>query len=396
MSTDYGVWKAACAWAQYAPLRHRACPRGPDLQVNDATFLPPEPLDRDPGLPDSVRGDAPAVPTHRARLLAAACWRGCWRPGGRPARRSYLYDERRRDQLPVDRTAGARGALLHPAATNDVVRPIKILFAFDASQSMPVTDPDGTRAWPRWSSCSTRCPSDPKIYFAVMLFAGSTTAFLTKSGLAEFEQLLAYTPADFTLLVDQILNFTQPQRQPGLDRLRQGAVGDLRGPQRRHPADRQRRGGRRQTDARPATSSSSSRTATPPSTRTTSCSRATRSAASASSGSWWTTSSSTPSTSSTPIAAGEQPLRPDRRRRRLSAADHQPGRASGWSRWRRSAAATSATSATTSRSTSSTSTSARCGGRTSSRTSWSVANISAAARPTRRLGRRRHATDGTA
>src|SRR5678815_1549367 len=43
-----------------------------------------------------------------------------------------------------------------------------------------------------------------------MLFAGSTTASLTKSGLAEFEPLLSYSPGDFTRLEDQILNYTNP------------------------------------------------------------------------------------------------------------------------------------------------------------------------------------------
>jgi hypothetical protein len=45
VSTDYGVWKVACAWAQYAPSLGNASgvrvPAGPDLQINDANFLPP-------------------------------------------------------------------------------------------------------------------------------------------------------------------------------------------------------------------------------------------------------------------------------------------------------------------------------------------------------------------
>ncbi len=93
--------------------------------------------------------------------------------------------------------------------TNDVVRPIKILFAFDASQSMRVSDPNGTRAFAVVQLLNS-LPRDPNIEFSVMLFAGSTTASLTKSGLAEFEPLLSYSPADFTTLEDQILNFTNP------------------------------------------------------------------------------------------------------------------------------------------------------------------------------------------
>jgi len=45
VSTDYGVWKVACAWAQYSPSLGNASgvrvPAGPDLQVNDANFFPP-------------------------------------------------------------------------------------------------------------------------------------------------------------------------------------------------------------------------------------------------------------------------------------------------------------------------------------------------------------------
>ena len=36
--TDYGVWKAACAWAQYDAAGIRV-PAGPDIQVDDADFL---------------------------------------------------------------------------------------------------------------------------------------------------------------------------------------------------------------------------------------------------------------------------------------------------------------------------------------------------------------------
>ena len=121
---------------------------------------------------------------------------------------SYLYDERRRDQLPTDRTITLEGRFC-TLGTNDVVRPIKILFAFDASQSMRVSDPNGTRAFAVVQLLNS-LPRDPNISFSVMLFAGSTTANLTKSGLPEFEPLLSYTPADFTLLEDKILNFTNP------------------------------------------------------------------------------------------------------------------------------------------------------------------------------------------
>ena len=80
---------------------------------------------------------------NRARLIAAAL--AGMLGLGIACTQSYLYDERRRDQLPTDRTLTLEGRFC-TLGTNDVVRPIKILFAFDASQSMRVTDPNGARA----------------------------------------------------------------------------------------------------------------------------------------------------------------------------------------------------------------------------------------------------------
>ncbi len=121
---------------------------------------------------------------------------------------SYLYDQETLTALPVDRSVAIDGRFCTYGA-NDVINPIKILFVLDASQSMAVTDPDGTRALATVQLLNS-LPQDPEIYFAVMLFAGSTTAFLTKSGLAEFEQLISYSQADFNLLIDKILNYTSP------------------------------------------------------------------------------------------------------------------------------------------------------------------------------------------
>ena len=42
VSTDYGVWKTACAWAQYDdPFRD---PQGPELTLDDGNFVPPSQL----------------------------------------------------------------------------------------------------------------------------------------------------------------------------------------------------------------------------------------------------------------------------------------------------------------------------------------------------------------
>jgi hypothetical protein len=43
VSTDYGVWRASCAWAQYAPPSVRV-PAGPELALTDADFRRPDQL----------------------------------------------------------------------------------------------------------------------------------------------------------------------------------------------------------------------------------------------------------------------------------------------------------------------------------------------------------------
>ena len=100
---------------------------------------------------------------------------------------AYLYDERRDDELPVDRAVALEGRFC-TVGTNEVLRPIKILVAMDASQSMKVTDPDGTRAT-ALIELIENLPNEPEVYLSVMLFAGSTTAFLTNNGLSGFQQV---------------------------------------------------------------------------------------------------------------------------------------------------------------------------------------------------------------
>lgn len=120
----------------------------------------------------------------------------------------YLKDERRLDKLPADRAVTIEGEFCTPSP-NEVVRPIKILLAMDASQSMNVNDPDGTRAT-AIIELFNNLPNDPEIYVAVMVFAGSTTAYLTKSGLPRFEQLQSLTQQDRLNIVGALLNFVNP------------------------------------------------------------------------------------------------------------------------------------------------------------------------------------------
>ncbi len=121
---------------------------------------------------------------------------------------TYLYDERRDDELPRDRTVTLEGKFCTPSP-NEVVRPIKIIIAMDASQSMGVTDPTGSRAQAAIDLLDN-LPQEPEINFVVMLFAGSTTAWLSRSGLQEFDRVVDYTPSDKNLLRQRILNFTVP------------------------------------------------------------------------------------------------------------------------------------------------------------------------------------------
>ncbi len=118
---------------------------------------------------------------------------------------AYLYDERREDQLPRDRTVAIEGEFCTPS-TDEVVRPIKVFIAMDASQSMKVTDPNGTRAQ-AVVDLLDHLPQEKEVEFVVMLFAGSTTAYLTKSGLQQFESVTAFDPTDRLLLRSRILNF---------------------------------------------------------------------------------------------------------------------------------------------------------------------------------------------
>ena len=128
---------------------------------------------------------------------------------------TYLYDERRDTNRPSDRTVSIQGEFCTPA-TNEVVRPIKVLIAMDASQSMKVTDPDGTRATATVQLLDN-LPNEDAVEFAVMLFAGSTTAWLTKTGLDQFEKIKDYSVNDKLVLRQKILNFAAPGTEANRD-----------------------------------------------------------------------------------------------------------------------------------------------------------------------------------
>ena len=126
---------------------------------------------------------------------------------------TYLHDPRRVDSLPADRALAIEGKFCTPA-TNEVVRPIKILLAMDASQSMAVTDPDGSRAKALIELMDT-LPQDPEIFISVMVFAGSVSAYLTAPN--QFEQLISITPTDRYLITQRLLNYVAPGSMPNRD-----------------------------------------------------------------------------------------------------------------------------------------------------------------------------------
>lgn len=143
---------------------------------------------------------------------------------------TYLYDQRRNDELPRDRMVQIEGEFCTPS-TNEVVRPIKILIAMDASQSMRVTDPDGTRAKAAVDLIDN-LPQEKEIEFIVLLFAGSTSAWLTRQSVCidqgmnmpgmsncapQFERIIDYTQADKDRLRQTILNFAAPGNMANRD-----------------------------------------------------------------------------------------------------------------------------------------------------------------------------------
>jgi len=128
---------------------------------------------------------------------------------------AFLFDERRDDQLSVDRTMSLAGEFCTPKS-DEVTRPVKIVIAMDASQSMRVTDPDGTRAQAAVDLIDS-LPLDSEISFAVMVFAGSTPQMLTISGLDEFEKLESYTPAQKLRLRSRILSYRSTGTDPNRD-----------------------------------------------------------------------------------------------------------------------------------------------------------------------------------
>jgi hypothetical protein len=133
---------------------------------------------------------------------------------------AYLYDGRRDQEVPVDRAVALEGQVC-TLGSNQVVRPIKLVVALDASQSMNVSDPDGTRATALVQLIDS-LPMDDEVELAVMVFAGSTTAYLTQSGTPPSVQdgFVRVSELDSNKrlnLIERLLTFRNPDTAPNRD-----------------------------------------------------------------------------------------------------------------------------------------------------------------------------------
>lgn len=130
---------------------------------------------------------------------------------------SFLYDERETTTIPADRTVSLEGSFC-TLGTDQVITPIKIMLVMDASGSMSVTDPNGTRATAMINLFNS-LPNDPNVFVSVMLFSGSVTTFLTPiaNPQPQFQQLITMTDLDKAKLVQQLLTYTTPLNVPNRD-----------------------------------------------------------------------------------------------------------------------------------------------------------------------------------
>lgn len=126
---------------------------------------------------------------------------------------TYLHDERRDLEVPVDRTMSIVADVCAPTPLEGN-RPIKILIALDASQSMAINDPDHSRAQAVVELLRSM-PNEREIEFAVMVFADTTTAWLTKSGENEFEKVIDYDQGDLDILQQKIIRAGTSTTQRG-------------------------------------------------------------------------------------------------------------------------------------------------------------------------------------
>jgi len=117
---------------------------------------------------------------------------------------SYLFDQRRTQDIPADRTVSIEGRFCTPG-TSGVGRPLKILVAVDGSGSMAVTDPQFTRV----SALATLLQqlaqyNNPNVYIYVMVFSGIGTTCLSCPGTTGFTQLISLGPGGIQVLAARL------------------------------------------------------------------------------------------------------------------------------------------------------------------------------------------------
>lgn len=103
---------------------------------------------------------------------------------------------------------GAGGGGGGGAAVVDAGVSEKIVFFYEASPSLSVTDPTGSRVAALQRALDA-LPNDPGVSVAVMAFSGSVLAVFN-SPLIEFTPLTQLTPADRATMVTRLTNFTFP------------------------------------------------------------------------------------------------------------------------------------------------------------------------------------------
>ncbi|HEY3451701.1 MAG TPA: VWA domain-containing protein [Myxococcales bacterium] len=128
---------------------------------------------------------------------------------------TYVYDPSAGRHGMEDRAIRASGRFC-TEATDDLSRPIKLLFAMDTSESMSATDPDGTRAKALLDLLDS-LPDTPEIEIGVMLFAGDV-AWITNGGTSGFQQLQSMSQSDRDKMAATILSYAYAGQLGGANR----------------------------------------------------------------------------------------------------------------------------------------------------------------------------------
>lgn len=127
----------------------------------------------------------------------------------------YVFDPTAGLHGMVDRSVKVQGRFC-TEATDDLTRPIKLLFAMDTSESMSTTDPDGTRAKALLDLIDT-LPDTPEIEIAILLFAGDVV-WITNGGVSGFQPLQSISPTDRTQMAATILSYAYAGQVGGANR----------------------------------------------------------------------------------------------------------------------------------------------------------------------------------